>query len=204
MTSSAIADLRPAAPAWPMLASTLLLLALVVGGGGLQWIYWQDVLDTRERIAERQDLIAGLAQSAARLRANPAAAAVMAPNASAYLAGETDTIAAADFQARVLRLVESHPAIVFSTQVRSQPIDEVHTDTAPQPAAPGQRINLELTFDAHMADVQAILFEIETGLPVMLVAETQMQPVRSAQVGESPDEDPALHVRLALYGFWRK
>lgn len=178
-------------------------LALILIGGAIEWSLWQDVFATKDMIAARQDLIAGLQRSADRLTATASGHTARTPTASPYLPGETDTIAAAEFQADVLKILEDHKATVFSAQVRPQPVDAADGQ-APADATSGQRINLEVTFDARNVDLQAILFAIETSRPVLLISDMKMQPARATEGRETRDEDPVLHVVLGVYGFWRK
>lgn len=199
--SAFLKRLSSAGSAKPLSVVAFLVLLLI--GGAVEWSLWQDVFATRDMIAARQDLIAGLKRSAERLTATAAGQTTRQPTASPYLPGETDTIAAAEFQADILKILEANKATVFSAQVRPQAIDAADGQTQTEETT-GQRINLEVIFDARNVDLQKILFTIETGRPVLMIADMKMQPARTTEGAEARDEDPVLHVVLGVYGFWRK
>lgn len=199
--SSFLERLLSAGSAKPL--SVAAFLALLIGGGAIEWSLWQDVFATRDMIAARQDLIAGLKRSVDRLTATAAGQTTRTPTASPYLPGETDTIAAAEFQADALKILETSKATVFSAQVRPQAIDAADGQP-PTDETAGQRINLEVIFDARNVDLQRILFTIETGRPVLVISDVKMQPARATEGAETRNEDPMLHVVLGVYGFWRK
>jgi hypothetical protein len=186
----------------PNFACTILLAVLAIGIG-LQWIFWSDILETRQMVAARQQLLESLSQIADRVKVGASVTNREVPRQNAYLPGETDTIAAADLQTRVLKVAESFSATVFSAQVRPRAVNDGSGTTGTDNAL-GQRIDLELTFDAHINDVQKILFQLETGFPAIFVGETHIRPARSPETGEAMVDDPTLHVVLAIYGFWRK
>lgn len=194
---------RLSAGGWTKPLCVATFLALILIGGAIEWSLWQDVFVKDDMIAARQDLIAGLQRSADRLTATASGHLGPTPTASPFLPGETDTIAAAEFQADVLKILEANKATVFSAQVRPLAVDAADGQ-APADAASGQRINLEVMFDARNVDLQAILFTIETSRPVLLISDMKMQPARATEGGPTRDEDPVLHVVLGVYGFWRK
>ena len=193
---------RPSATAARPL-SLAALLVLLLGGGAVEGLLWQDVAAMQDMIAARQDHVAGLKRWAERLTAPVAGSVTRTPAASPFLPGETDTIAAAEFQAQVLKILEDNKATVLSAQVRLQAFDATH-DRTPLDEATGQRIKLDVIFDVRNVDLQKILFMIETGRPILVISDLKMQPALPTDGRDTRAEDPDLHVVLGILGVWRK
>ncbi|KQP93243.1 hypothetical protein ASF60_14965 [Methylobacterium sp. Leaf113] len=187
---------------WRRISDLLLLLALLGGGGIAQWSFWTGIQETRAQIAEREVLNAGLKRSTERLLPEAASPDAASPRPKLYLSGETDTIAAAALQTHVLAILEANAAVIQSTRVHPSAPTERGPDASTEAEA-GRRINLEVTFDARITDLQRILFQLETQSPALFVAELQIRPLRPIGARNPSEDDPVLHVVLALFGFCR-
>ena len=191
----------PALPAvaWPVSLS-LAALGLLLGLGGIMvWTYTADLLETRAAVADRSAELELLQKAISRRLGDKAQAPDAGSQRSPYLTGETETIAAAELQTLVLKLVEATPASVLSAQVRPKPV----LDAATAADKGDRQVDFELAFDARMADFQSILFAIETDLPAVFVDEMQLQPAKAALPGEAVDLDPLMHVVLTMHAYWR-
>lgn len=109
-----------------------------------------------------------------------------------YLAGESETIAAAGFQTRVRGLVENAGGTIFSTQAQSRSEgDEVE-----------RKIEVQVVFEATVEALQTVLHEVETGAPYGFVDDLSVLP--AAQAGETSNDDRMLRVTLSVTSFWRR
>src|SRR5690606_27799322 len=82
------------------------------------------------------------------------------PAAGATISASTETIAASELQKRILVLLESAGGAVQSVQ--AEPVKDA--------AAEGLRkLVAQLVFDSTIAELQRLLFDLETGAPLMFV-----------------------------------
>lgn len=174
-----------------LLAGGLFVALVVVTAGALLWA-WQVYEVQQAEISAKAELLDSLKRhTPQRLgQARPGDIDRRDP----YLAGESETIAAANMQRRIRGLVETAGGQVFSSQL----LMKSEGDTA------DRRIELQLVFEGRMEAVQAALFEIETGAPFGFVDELAMAPARSEQVGDPAEAGRVLRTTLTVSAYWRK
>lgn len=144
--------------------------------------------DMEAAVAAKSELLADL-----RARALPvsrAGAGPAVPPEAAYLAGETEAVAANLLQQKVTAAVEQAggtPASVGVTEV----VDGI---------GGSRRIGVEIAFAAGIDAVQAALFALETGVPYVF---TDALTLDSEAAGEAGGGDPRLRATLRVSGYWR-
>lgn len=193
---------QPAARPWPKAASLAVLAAILLGGGMMIATDIGVIEEGNQAIAARETRRDSLLRAADRLKAG-AAVADGTTNASPYLAGESETIAAAGLQTLVIGAVEARSGKVASALVRLPP-------NGPSESGPGggtaRPVDVEVVFEAGVAGLQHILFDLETGTPEILVNRLQIQPKRAdgAMAGTMEQDDPTLRVILAVRAYWQR
>lgn len=160
---------------------------LAVLAATLAFVTAAAVGDSDAIVAEKSELLADL-----RARALPVArgGGPAVPPEAAYLAGETEAVAANLLQETVTRAVEAAggtPASVGITEI---------TDGI----AGSRRIDVEIAFAATIEQVQAALFTLETGVPYVLTAALTLA---SEAASDGLGDDPRLRVTLRVAGYWR-
>lgn len=197
----------PAPQPWRRLPSLALLGALLLGGGGL---LASDLLALREadgEIAAKEALLASLRRASERAVV-AAAGAEREAEESPFLPGETETIAAAALQSTVLGAIEARKASVVSAEARVRERAGPSGADGAEEARPSgieatdRPIDLDVAFDAGIADLQAILFRLETGRPMVVVDTLRLQPARDASGKIAAD--PLLHAAMTAHGYWRE
>ncbi len=115
---------------------------------------------------------------------------VSAAPALAFLDAPTSGLAMAQFQAYLSQLVTDQRAVLVSSGVPPTDRDD-KTDA----------IRLQITLNATLPALQALLYRLESGAPYVFVDALAMQPGSS---GERAVADPVLKVNLTLHAFWRR
>lgn len=187
---------------WSGPRSLGLLAACLLAGASAIILEGLALEQAKQEVAARETLLASLDRALQRAAADSADSRA-APGASLYLAGESETLAAAALQGLVVGIVEGRGGRIATVQLRLPPA------ASPAPGSgTGQEarpIELDMVFEAGIASLQQILFDIEAGPPAILVQRLQMQPT-PGQGGAAPSpeaEDQTLRVVLALRAFWK-
>lgn len=108
----------------------------------------------------------------------------------AFLDAPTSGLATAQFQAYLSQIVTDQHAVLVSTGVR--PADRDDKSDA---------IRLQISLNATLPALQALLYRLEAGIPYIFVDTLSMQPSGS---GERAAADPVLKVNLTLHAFWHR
>ena len=166
--------------------AALLVIALVILAPVL-WVVWSLyaaslVVDSnraqREMLSALQARVAGLA---------PRENAGSADPQSVFLPGETAAIAGAALQRLVAATIEAAGGRVTESEI--SPV-EAEDD-------PG-RVELRASFDTEIVGLQKILFELESGAPVLLMRTLDVQSGDEA----SSEPSPPLRVVMEIAGRW--
>lgn len=185
-----------------LLSRTLavLLLGLVVFAGYRLIVVsviaaWQN---GERAIVESQALLQryrALAEQRSFLAESLAEQEQQAATADGYLAGPSAALAAAQLQDRVKTVVESAGGELLSAQVL--PAAQVEGNPRVHRAA------LKVQFAVTIDGLATTLYELETGQPYLIVnaLSIRQQPMR--QLGDEPQPQPWLDVRLELFGYLR-
>jgi len=160
---------------------------LAVLAAAIAFVATETIGDLDAAVAEKSVLLADLRARA--LPAGRAGAGPVVPLEAAYLAGETEAVAANLLQEKVTRAVEEAggtPASVGVTEI----LDGV---------GGSRRIGIEITFAAGIDAIQAALFALETGVPYVFTDALTLAAETAAQSGG----DPQLRATLRVSGYWR-
>jgi hypothetical protein len=170
-------------PSRPAIAiGALSVLAVVVLG--VIAVAIADLNSAQARLADRQTVLAAINQ---RLAGGSEVASVEAGPAVAFVLGKTAAIAAAELQHNVTSRISDARGEVISVKINLP--ENVKS----------QRIGLLVTFDIRTEGLQRILHGVETGEPLLLVDNLDVQATDTL-VG---DQEPVLRVALNLSGVWR-
>jgi general secretion pathway protein M len=146
-------------------------------------------LDALQDLSDRQDDLSRLvARSRSRLGISGLRENATAP-ATAFLVAPTTGLAGADFQAYVERLANRHAALV-SIAIRPTSRDD-----------PPDAIRIEASLDISLASLQALLYQLESGVPYVFV---ESMSVRSETNGAPSSADDPLRVTLVLRSIWHR
>lgn len=143
-----------------------------------------------EAIRSQTVLLDGIRQRLTALQASPRSTGSATEQASIYLPGATASIAGAALQRIVADAIGSAGGrLVESEFARGEPSEE----------EPG-RVDLRVAFDAEIVTLQQILFQLESGTPVLLLHTLSIQSSGAAEAAEGAS--PPLRVTLLVGGFW--
>jgi hypothetical protein len=163
-------------------------LLLIVCASAVALLY-QVRLSSLEELAEREATLSRL-QAASRSAAGPGQQ-LQRPKASAhaFLDASTHGLAGAQLQTYVARVASDQKAILVSSGVAAPARDD-RPDT----------IRMEASLDVTFRELQAILYNLESGTPYVFVESLTIRP-SSAQRNI---EDPLLRVTLNLRALLRR
>jgi hypothetical protein len=175
------------------LAALLVLALLVLAPSG--WIAWSlsAASIVGETVRSQALILAELRQRLTAL-AEPGSTGSLADPASLYLPGGTPAIAGAALQRIVANAVEAGGGRL--TESEFAPVE-------PAPGEPSDasgRVNLRVSFDSEIVGLQRILFELETGVPILT-----LQGLIVQSPGEVPTDaasSPPLRVEMLVGGYW--
>lgn len=164
--------------------AALLIVCVVAIAGALQVR-----ADALQHLAEQRDQLATL-QARARPAANRQAQTKnrVAPP-TALLDAPTSGLATAQFQAYLSELVTGQHAVLVSSGVPTDRDDK------------GDAIKLQISVNATLPALQALLYRLESGAPYVFVDALLMQPGGSSDRAAA---DPVLKVTLTVHAFWRR
>jgi general secretion pathway protein M len=150
---------------------------------------WQARSDAAREFGARSALLSELeAHAAGRAEARLKSGA--AAPAAAFMVASTPGLAAAQLQAYLQRVADTHQAVIISSGLEPNK----HEDQA-------DSIRLQATLDSDLHSLQALLYQLESGTPYVFVDSVNIQiPGVNAQHAV---EDPLLRVTLGLRAVWR-
>jgi len=173
----------------PRRIAALLVVALIILVP-LLWIFWS--VGTASTVAEsnraQSDALEALKVRLAALNAGSGEA--RADAASVFLLGETEALAGAALQRLVATTVENAGGRLEESEI-SRP-------EGPE-GEPGA-VSLRVSFDADIVALQRILFELETGAPILILQALTIEAKEAATSGEG-DESPTLSVVMLVRGY---
>jgi hypothetical protein len=172
----------------PKRLAALLVVGLMIALPAL-WIVWSLMAASAVAAANRDqsDTVESLR---ARLSALTASAnGALENTASVYLPGKSTAIAGAALQRIVATTVEGAGGKVVQSEI-------ARSETAEQEQG---TVNLRAEFATDIIGLQRIVFELETGAPILMV---QAITVETADKGATGGENPGLSVVLLVRGYW--
>lgn len=114
------------------------------------------------------------------------------PRQSLFVAADSETQAAARVDDLIRSVASNAGASVLSSRAEGKP------DRSPV----GLRIESQAVIEGNIEALQAILFRLETGAPVLLVNDLSVQPAETSTGGAENREAPLLRAALTLEAFW--
>ena len=153
------------------------------------WMAWS--LSAASVIAQaNRDQVDALASLQARLSALAASSkGAEANTASVYLPGKSPAIAGAALQRIVANTVEAAGGRVVQSEISRPDNPEQEQGT----------VNLRAEFDTDIVGLQRIIFDLETGAPILMV---QTLTVESADSTDADASNPGLSVILLVRAYW--
>ncbi|MFO1133992.1 MAG: type II secretion system protein GspM [Rhodoblastus sp.] len=160
-----------------MVALVLLLLVGVNACMGLwsSWSGYSSAAENLEHLRARKGL-AGLSFT------------TQPPAGSAYIEGQTTTVAGAALQQRIGAILAEAGGSVLSSELDLR-----------DAGAEGGRIGLVVACDIDQNALQRALYEIEAGMPVLTVDRLSVQTA----AGNEKSAAPRLRAQLSVSGVWR-
>jgi hypothetical protein len=154
------------------------------------WIAWS--LSAASVIAQsNRDQSEALASLRTRLAALSAGSSGAQANiASVYLPGKSPAIAGAALQRIVANTVEGAGGHMAQSEIARPETPE---------AAAGM-VNLRAEFATDIVGLQRIIFELETGAPILMMQSITVDTPDAAAAGDTTS--PALNVILLVRGYW--
>lgn len=121
-----------------------------------------------------------------------AGGALGADTSGIYLRAASSTLAKAELQQRVVKLIDQTSGRLIETQ---------GGDELTEPSD-NHKIQLRVTLDATNDSLLNFLYEVETGVPLLVVEQINIRKLPARN--ETPDVDPPLRVTLLLQGQWKE
>ena len=169
----------------------LLVVGLMVGIPAL-WIGWS-LNAASETVEANRIQSETLGSLRARLNALNSGSNSAEAQASVYLPGETPAIAGAALQRLVSNTVEGAGGRIAETEIaRSE------SEAEGQEAEPGA-VSLRVSFETDIAGLQRIVFQLETGAPILMVRTLTVEAKDATATAAT--ESPALNVVLLVRGY---
>ena len=144
--------------------------------------------DAVQELSERSEAFSRLET---RLRAKTPGSVPVAAPLAAFLDAPTQGLAGAQLQAYLARVAGAQQASLISSGLNSAKRED-----------PSDTIRLQATLDVSLRSLQAMLYQLESGTPYVLVDALTVQPAGAAT--GRPTEDPLLRASFSLRGFWRR
>lgn len=144
--------------------------------------------DAVQELTERRETLSRLE---AKSRTRTAGSAPVAAPPAAFLDAPTQGLAGAQLQAYLAQVVGAQQAGLVSSG-----LDAAKREDAPD------TIRLQATVDVGLQSLQAILYQLESGTPYVIVEALAMQSAGAAT--GRPAEDPLLRATFSLRAYWRR
>ena len=191
--------LQPSSLLSRTLALVILALALLGGARLVVAPLLAAFQDNASRIEEAEVLLQryrALAEQRPTMADRIAAQQELAASAAGYLQGPSDALAAAQLQDRVKSVIEGAGGELRSTQIL--PAQPLEGDLG------FRRTTIRVQIVVSVEGLAAILYELETGQPYLLIDDVTVRQERVRRRRRSePESEPMLDVNLELFGYLR-
>jgi general secretion pathway protein M len=166
-------------------AAAFTYVALVVALVFAIWVALADIAERRQAVAAAADMLARLEGRAPASYADGGTATGPVPTGSPFLEGQTVTVAGAALLQRVATAVTRVGGNVLSSQVELQGT-----------LSKDGYVSLIASCEMDQVSLQALLYDIEAGMPFLFVDQLVAQaPVAASEGGRT-------RVLLAVSGLW--
>lgn len=164
-------------------------VALLLGCAAMTWSALASLASDYAEYAAASDLLDRI--EGRKPGAGPSAPS-LAKAGSPFLEGRTVTIAGAALQQRVAAAVKEAGGNVLSSQVDLQ-------GTEAKPGVLGLSVNCEV----DQANLQQLLYDLETGMPFLFIHQLVVQMPQSGSKFEAGAEPVRLRVQIDVSGQWQ-
>lgn len=147
-------------------------------------------LDKRQQVRGLETNLAALQQ---RLGLPKQEGSSGAANVDPFLLGRTVSLASNSLQQRLTKLVDSVGGTLISINIRANAERDIN---------PPQAV-LEAGVEVNVVELQEILYQLESQLPLVFVEGMTVQRQSSLQLDAATDENPRLKVELHIVGYAR-
>jgi hypothetical protein len=164
-----------------------LFLLLLVSAGAVE-LSIRARSDAVQEFTERSEALSRLEM---RSRTTISGSAPVAAPPAAFLDAPTQGLASAQLQTYLAQVAGAQQSGLISSGQEPAKSDD-----------PPDTIRLQATLDVSLIALQAMLYQLESGTPYVLVEALTVQPTGAA--GGRPIEDPLLRATFTLRAFWRR
>lgn len=156
------------------------------------WIVWSLYASSvvAETVRSQSAALAGLNERLAALSAGQGSSA-LADAPSVFLPGATPAIAAAALQALVANTIGAAGGRILESEFA--PIVDGSGEDA-------GRVDLRVSFETEIVGLQKILFDIETGIPILVVRALSIQSPGAVEAAATAS--PPLRIETLVGGYW--
>ena len=165
-----------------LLFVVLLILAPIA------WVAWSlyAVSVAAAEVESQSALLAGFRERLAELGQGPGAGPAIADPQSIYVPGETNAIAGAALQELIGSAIEAAGGRVLESELGLED---------PEDGEPG-KLELRISFETEIEGLQRIVFDLETGTPILMVSALDVRSVGATEVAAT--ESPTLRVVMVV------
>ena len=164
-------------------------VALLLGFAALTWSALASLAGDYAEYAAASDLLDRI--EGRKPGVGPSASG-LAKSGSPFLEGRTVTIAGAALQQRVVAAVKEAGGNVLSSQV----------DLQGSEAKQGS-LGLSVNCEVDQANLQQLLYDLETGMPFLFIRQLVVQMPQSGSKLDAGTEPARLHVQIDVSGEWQ-
>jgi general secretion pathway protein M len=170
-------------------ASAVLVLFLIYS---LSLVALWLAADTRATLQTSYDVKHDLLASLEARRANLSRRRVAQDHADPFVRAVTETLAAAELDDRLRQIAAEENGVVLSS----------HAEVNHEDEAAGHKIEIKALLEGKIEMLQALLFRLETGSPLIFVDDLHLE-IKDEIAQKSEGGAPTLRTALTLVAYWR-
>jgi general secretion pathway protein M len=171
--------------------AVLVLAAVLIGLLVTYWLAGSSLSALQSNYNARQDLVDTLRKR--RISTGIALHRAGAGHADPFLSAPTETLAASALDDNIRRIANASNGTVVS----SHPVVDHDSQS------PGNRIEIKAVIDGKIDALQTLLFQLETGTPLVFVDELSLE-VRSDSIdGSGAGTNPNVHMAATFVAYWK-
>jgi general secretion pathway protein M len=171
--------------------AVLVLAAVLIGLLVTYWLAGSSLSALQSNYNARQDLVDTLRKR--RISTGIALHRTGAAHADPFLSAPTETLAASALDDNIRRIANASNGTVVS----SHPVVDHDSES------PGNKIEIKAVIDGKIDALQTLLFQLETGTPLVFVDELSLE-VRSDSIdGGGAGTNPDVHMAATFVAYWK-
>jgi general secretion pathway protein M len=172
------------------IGAVLVLAAVLIGLLVTYWLAGSSLSALQSNYNARQDLVDTLRKR--RISTGIALHRAGAGHADPFLSAPTETLAASALDDNIRRIANASNGTVVS----SHPVVDHDSQS------PGNRIEIKAVIDGKIDALQALLFQLETGTPLVFVDELSLE-VRNDSIDGGAGTNPDVHMAATFVAYWK-